>query len=546
MKQISRRQFIGSTALTVAPALLLPHFSFGFNAGEPEYKIIDTPFGKLRGFREKGVNIFKGVPYAGNISGEKRFQKAEPVKPWTGTRDALQLGNPSIQPPNQTYGINEPLPAEECLVLNIWTPANDGKKRPVMVYSHGGGFRTGSGGSTAQDGANLARMYDVVVVATNHRLGLSGFLYLDEIAGDEYKGSGNRGVQDIAIALEWIHKNIELFGGDPGNVMIFGESGGGMKTSCLYAMPEAAPFFHKASIESGPGVEIISAETAAKTTRLVLDYLNISPQNWKKLLEVPVEKLLEAQEKIPQIQNPNTLGFHGIGNSGIGSFGAVKDGFILPEHPFDPAAPAISGNKPLMVGWNEDEYIFFAMSANDKEAFKLSEEMLKTRLKNEFDNKAELIFKTYKNANPEMSPTAIYMAIRSILFMGLGSVRIAERKSLQNGAPVYLYNFGYKSDSKVPGTDYEFGAMHAIDIPFKFHNVDSGWPGTRPERYVAAKNMTELWTSFARTGRPAANAQPEWQAYNLKSRPTFRIDVQCEVINNRLGTEREMWESILK
>ncbi|OFX59410.1 MAG: carboxylesterase [Bacteroidetes bacterium GWB2_41_8] len=545
MENFSRRQFLGRTALAVAPALLLPHFSFGLNA-EPEYKIIETPFGKLRGFRENGVNIFKGVPYAGNISGEKRFQKAEPVKPWTGTRDALQLGNPSIQPPNQTYGINEPKPAEECLVLNIWTPANDGRKRPVMVYNHGGGFRTGSGGSTAQDGANLARMYDVVVVATNHRLGLSGFLYLDEIAGEEYKGSGNRGVQDIAVALQWINENIELFGGDPANVMIFGESGGGMKTSCLYAMPEAAPFFHKASIESGPGVELMDAENAAETTRLVLDYLNISPQNWRKLLEIPAEKLLEAQEKIPQKLNPNTLGFHGIGNSGIGSFGAVKDGFVLPEHPFDPAAPAFSKSKPLLVGWNEDEYIFFAMSGNDKEAFKLSEEMLKTRLKNEFGDKAELIFKTYKNSNPEMSPTAIYMAIRSIMFMGLGSIRIAERKSLQNGAPVYLYNFGYKSDSKVPGTDYEFGAMHALDIPFKFYNVDSGWPGTRPERYIAAKNMTELWTSFARTGRPAANTQPEWQPYNLKSRPTFRIDVQCELINNRFGAEREMWETILK
>jgi len=532
--------------MVAAPVILLPGTVCAWKSSETDYKVIDTPFGKLRGFRENGVNIFKGVPYAGGISGEKRFLKAGPVKPWTGTRDALQLGNPSIQPANQTYGINEPEPAEECLVLNIWTPANDGKKRPVMVYSHGGGFTTGSGGSTAQDGANLARMYDVVVVATNHRLGLLGYLYLDEIADEEFKGSGNRGVQDIAMALKWINENIELFGGDPENVMIFGESGGGMKTSCLYAMPEASPYFHKASIESGPGVEIIPAESAAETTRSLLKYLDISPKNWRKLLEVPVEKLLEAQGKLPGKPNPDSLGFHGIGNSGVGSFGAVKDGVLMPYHPFDPSAPEISKNKPLMVGWNEDEFIFFAMVGNDKEAFNLSEEMLKTRLNNEFGNNAELIFKTYKNANPKMSPTAIYMAIRSILFMGLGSIRIAERKSVQNGAPAYLYNFGYKSDSKVPGTDYEFGAMHALDIPFKFYNVDSGWPGTRPERFVAAKNMTELWTSFARTGKPTAKAQPEWPAYNLKSRQILRIDVQCEVINNRFGTEREMWETILK
>lgn len=546
MKQISRRQFIGRTAIAAAPVILIPGTFCAWKTSDPEYKIIDTPFGKLRGFHENGVNIFKGVPYAGNISGEKRFQKAGPVKPWTGTRDALQLGNPSIQPPNQTYGINEPLPAEECLVLNIWTPANDSKKRPVMVYSHGGGFTTGSGGSTAQDGANLARMYDVVVVATNHRLGLLGFLYLDEIADEEFKGSGNRGVQDIAMALKWISENIGLFGGDPENVMIFGESGGGMKTSCLFAMPEASPYFHKASIESGPGIEIIPAEWAAETTYSLLKYLDILPKNWRKLLEVPAEKLLEAQGKLPQKPNPDSLGFHGIGNSGVGSFGAVKDGIVMPYHPFEPSAPEISKTKPLLVGWNEDEFIFFAMVGNDKEAFNLSEEMLKTRLKNEFGDNAELIYKTYKNANPKLPPTAIYIAIRSIMFMGLGSIRIAERKSVQNGAPAYLYNFGYKSDSKVPGTDYEFGSMHAMDIPFKFYNVDSGWPGIRPERFVAAKNMTELWTSFARTGKPTANMQPEWPAYNLKSRPTLRIDVQCEVINNRFGAEREMWEAVLK
>ncbi|MGE0020685.1 MAG: carboxylesterase/lipase family protein [Draconibacterium sp.] len=546
MGNFSRRNFIGRTALAAAPVLFLPNFSFGLKSAEPEYKIIDTPFGKLRGYTENGLNIFKGIPYAGSVAGEKRFQKAGPVQPWKGVRDALQLGHPAIQPVNQTYGLNEPGPSEDCLVLNIWTPANDGKKRPVMVYNHGGGFRTGSGGSTAQDGANLARMYDVVVVATNHRLGLTGFLYLDELAGEDFKGSGNRGVQDIAVALEWINKNIALFGGDPDNVMIFGESGGGMKTSCLYAMPEAAPFFHKASIESGPGVELMTAETAAETTRLVLDYLGISPKNWKKLLEVPAEKLLEAQEKIPQKQNPNSLGFHGIGNSGAGSFGAVKDGNALPENPFDPAAPAISKNKPLLVGWNEDEYIFFAMVGGDKDVFTISEEQLKDRLKNDFGENSKSVFDTYKKANPGKTPGEIYIGIRSIHFMGLGSIRIAERKTIQGGAPVYLYNFGYKSEGKIPGTEFEYGAMHALDIPFKFYNVDAGWPGNRPERYDAARNMTSLWTSFARTGLPVAANQPEWPAYNLANRPTYRIDAQCSVINNRFGAEREMWEKVLK
>jgi len=189
-----------------------------------EYVTADTTHGKVRGIRTEGVNIFKGIPYAGRISGDRRFRRPAALEPWAGVRDALRLGNPAIQPPKQTYGINEPDPAEDCLFLNVWTPANDDKKRPVMFYNHGGGFSTGSGGSTSQDGANLARFFDVVVVETNHRLGIMGFLFLDDIAGNDYAGSGNNGMLDIADGLAWVNKNIASFGGDPFNVMIFGES----------------------------------------------------------------------------------------------------------------------------------------------------------------------------------------------------------------------------------------------------------------------------------------------------------------------------------
>jgi para-nitrobenzyl esterase len=544
MKHLSRRAFIGKSALAAAPLLLLPRVVHSRTSSSMNYQVVDTPYGKLRGYREKGVSIFKGIPYAGDVSGTMRFRKAGPVKPWAGTRDALQLGNPSIQPANQTYGIDEPGPAEDCLFLNIWTPATDGKKRPVMVYNHGGGFRTGSGGSTAQDGSNLARMYDVVVVATNHRLGLLGFLYLDETGGDDYSGSGNRGVQDIAVALRWVKENIGLFGGDPENVMIFGESGGGMKTSCLYAMPEAALCFNKASIESGPGIELIHAEDAARTTRSVLKYLNISPQNWQKLLAVPAGKLLEAQENLPTEGGGGLSGgFRGIGNSGPGTFGAVLDGALLPHHPFEPAAPEISRDKPLMVGWNEDEYIFFAMYG-DKQVFTITENELESRLERDFGDRAGLILKTYLETNPKSTPGEIYIAIRSITIMGLGSIRIVERKSLQGGAPAYLYNFGYKSNNKIPGTDFEMGSMHAMDIPFKFYNVQSGMAGTGPDRYKASRNMTALWTSFARTGVPVAKGQPDWPGYNLDNRPTMRIDTRCKVLYDRFGPEREMWEKV--
>uniref|UniRef100_UPI0035644BA1 carboxylesterase/lipase family protein n=1 Tax=Draconibacterium sp. TaxID=1965318 RepID=UPI0035644BA1 len=533
MKDFSRRQFIQRTTEATLPFILLPGITRAWPGFSTDYQIADTKYGKLRGYRENGVNIFKGIPYAADASGLNRFKKAAPVKPWTGVRDALQLGNPSIQPANQTYGLNEPDPSEDCLVLNIWTPANDNKKRPVMVYNHGGGFQTGSGGSVTADGSNLARMYDVVVVETNHRLGLLGFLYLDEFAGEEYHGSGNRGVQDIAVALKWLNENIEQFGGDPQNVMIFGESGGGMKTSCLYAMPEAAPYFNKASVESGPGVEIIEAEDAAQTTIELLNYFNISKNDWKKLLEIPAEKLLEASSKLPRKPSARSSGFYGIGNSGVGSFGAVKDGVVLPSHPFEPTAPVFSKDKPLLTGWNEDEHIFFAMMSGDSEVFTLTEEELKKRLQNDFGENAELIRKTYHEAHPEKTPGEIYIAIRSIMMMGLGSITIAERKAKQGGASAYLYNFGYKSNMKIPGTEFEAGSMHALDIPFKFYNVEGGMAGTKDDRFEASQNFTSLWTSFARNGKPAAKGQPEWPAYNLQERSLMRIDTECSVINDR-------------
>ena len=556
MDHLTRREFFRRTAFGILPALALPRLVYASFPSTSTDMEVETAYGKLLGSRTEGVNIFKGVPYAGSVSGERRFLTPAPLKPWTGVREARRLGPPSIQGPNQTYGIDEPDPAEDCLTLNIWTPANDGKKRPVMVYSHGGGYTHGSAGSVAQDGSNLARMYDVVVVATNHRLGLLGYLYLDQIAGDEYAGSGNRGVQDIAIALKWVNENISAFGGDPNNVMIFGESGGGLKTSCLYAMPEAAPYFHKASIESGPGVMMKTADVAAETTELLLKQLGIARNDWRKLLKLPPSVLLDAQEQLQRMGDLSQIaGFHGIGAAGKGGFGPVVDGVVLPAHPFDPVAPSLSKEKPLLVGWNEDEFIFFAMFSGDTEAFKLTDEKLYHRIESILGDKARLVVDTYRETYPKATPTQLFIAIRSILVMGLGSITIAERKTQQEGAPAYLYNFGYKSDLKVPGTDYEFGSMHAMDIPFKFHNIDnvldksghrsSGMAGNRPERFAASDNMCQLWTSFARTSVPSAKGQPAWPAYNLSTRPLMRIDTQCSVINDRYKTVLKMWREIL-
>ncbi len=557
MKTSSRRQFLANLSLATAGAAFSSNLfanSKLFNRPSiiEEFVTTETNYGKIKGYREEGVNIFKGIPYAGSTSGERRFRRPDKLEAWTGVKETIKLGAPAIQNPRR----NEPNPAEDCLFLNVWTPANDNKKRAVMFYNHGGGFVIGSGGSGGQDGANLARNFDVVVVQTNHRLGLMGFLYLDEIGGSDYEGSGNNGMLDIVEGLKWVNENIAQFGGDPNNVMIWGESGGGAKTSCLYAMPSAALYFNKASIESGPGVRMTTKEIAAETTEMLLKELNIAKQDWRKILEIPATELLTIQGKLPFVppfieKNKNL----GLMRRNYGGFGPVVDGKALPNHPFDPTAPTISKNKPLLVGWNEDEYTFFAWERKETEFTKYDFEGLHKKLETTYGANAQKIIDTYRKARPDASAPDIYIAISSITMMGLGSVDIAEKKVKQGGASVYLYNFGYKSENKIPGTEYAMGTPHAMDIAFKFNNEmpqkdgsikPSFFGGNKPERFKASHNFAELWTNFAKTGKPSAKNAPEWKPFNLKNRPTMRIDANCEVINERFNQEVEMWRGLGK
>jgi para-nitrobenzyl esterase len=552
MNPINRRQALSQLSLGIAGTAFSTSLFASSNLNNgifvvEEFVTADTNYGKIKGYREQGVNIFKGVPYAGKTSGNRRFRRPDKLEPWTGVRDTLTLGAPAIQNPRR----NEPTPSEDCLFLNIWTPANDNKKRAVMFYNHGGGFVIGSGGSGGQDGANLARHFDVVVVETNHRLGLMGFLYLDELGGADYEGSGNNGMLDIVEGLKWVNENIAQFGGDPTNVMIWGESGGGAKTACLYAMPSAAPYFNKASIESGPGVRMVDKITAQETTLMLLKELNISVNDWRKILEVPTATLLAMQAKLPFVppfieKNKNK----GMMQRNAGGFAPVVDGKALPINPFDPTAPMISKNKPLLVGWNEDEYAFFAWERKDTEFTKLDFDGLHKKLELQYGNDTQKLIETYRKANPIATAPDIFMAVSSITMMGLGSILIAERKSTQRAAPVYLYNFGYKSEVKIPNSDYAMGTPHAMDISFKFFNESADKPsffgGNKPERVTASHNFAELWTNFAKTGKPSAKNAPKWGAYNLKNRPTMRIDTKLEVLNNRFKDELDFWRSIGK
>jgi para-nitrobenzyl esterase len=515
--------------------------------------LVDTVEGRLRGLRENGVCMFRGVRYAGAPIGQARFRAPPPLETWSGVRDAVAWGHPALQVRGQTFGRDEPAPDEDCLVLNVWTPAvNDGRKRPVMFYCHGGGFSTGSAASAMQDGSNLARDNDVVVVQSNHRLGIMGYLFLGDVLGEQYTSSANAGMLDIVAALAWTNRNIEAFGGDPTNVMVWGESGGGAKTSCIYAMPSAAPYFHKASIESGPGVYMTEREQANRTTHWVLDTLRLAPSDARKLLEVPAAKLLDVQLNPP----PNGSlgprgGRRGIGASGVGGFSPLVDGVVLPAHPFHPTAPSISADKPLIVGYNRDEMVFFHMRSPDKSVFALDEDGLSQRMTELFGSNAQKLIAAYRSGRPDASPSAIAIAIESAAFAGAGSALIAELKAMQGRAPVFAYVMTDHINATVPGTNYPMGAMHAMDIRLKFDTVadselrqPSLTPEERADHELAAKNMSRMWAAFARNSEPAARGQPAWPAYDLERRSTMMIAARCHVAHDPYPAEREVWAQI--
>ncbi len=490
------------------------------------YVIVETAIGKLRGGHSRGALAFKGIPYGGSVSGPNRFKPAPPVEPWVGVRDALTLGTPAPQAPNTVYGEKEPHPGEECLVLNVWTPALDGKKRPVLFYNHGGGFMTGSAGSTAQDGAQLAANHDIVVVASNHRLGIMGYLCLDEM-GPEYAGSGNAGMLDIVDALKWVRKNIAAFGGDPHNVTVFGESGGGAKTAALMAMPSAKGLFHKAGIMSGPMLRVTEKPKADEVARAVLHALHLGPNELARLPEVPLEQLLAVE--------------HG---SLPGGFGPMLDGHFISQHPFDPAPAPYVAHIPLLIGNNRDEATFFYWQ--DPEVFKMDEEAMEARLKKQMGvQDAEKALAVFRQDRPNASPVELFIAISTGGMWG-ESIEIAERKVKQHGAPVYMYRYDYESNYPIKNTDRTLRAGHATEIQSKFENPDlNGLMGTKPDRFEASRNFGEVWASFAKAGHPRTPDVSHWPAYDITHRATMCVDVHCAVATDPHAAEREFMVGLL-
>jgi para-nitrobenzyl esterase len=499
--------------------------------------IVKTIYGHVRGTSSDGLMVFKGIPYAGSPAGMNRFKAPPKLKPWTGVKDALLYGAQAIQPPDPNWPKEwkPALSSEECLFLNVWTPGiADGRRRPVMFYSHGGGFATGNGGADVwpqnipHDGAALARSYDVVVVTHNHRLGLLGYLFLGDLLGEEYVASGAAGMLDIAAGLEWVRDNIEAFGGDPGNVMIWGESGGGAKTATLTALPKAQGLYHRASIESGPTLRLTPRDVANEITRQVLSKVGLSEKQAREIVNLPAARLREVQQ---ELSGPSPM-----------RFAPVVDGHLIPSHPYDPVAPAMSAKIPMIIGTNKDESIFFNMG--NPEVFSLDEAGLRSRLQPVLGEKLDRVLEVYKRNRPQASPTDLFIAITTAQWMWRNAIIMAERKVALKAAPVYMYLFAYESEAPVgPSIPYPRKAAHAEEIPFKFNHPDAT-SSKRPERVRAARNMSKAWATFARTGEPSHNEIPSWPAYTLEQRATMFLDAECKVVNDPYREERLVWNEI--
>ncbi len=488
-----------------------------------------TRFGEVRGKLDNGLYVFKGIPYGAPTGGKNRFMPPREPQPWRGVRNAFEYGAscPQLDPPPSGQPVGpaseEKCGSEDCLALNVWTPGlKDGVRRPVMVWMHGGGFTLLSGSSPVYDGTRLARKGDVVVVTLNHRLNVFGYLYL----GAKFPDSGNVGQLDLIAALRWVRDNIASFGGDPGNVMIFGESGGGGKVSTLLAMPEARGLFHRAAMQSGFGVTALTPEAATKMTRSILDVLQVSAEDADKLQSMPVPRLLEALQKV-------------TGGMPFG-VGPVVDGRSLPRHPFTPDAPEISRDVPVLLGYNKTETTYLFPPAG---AFDLDWPGLAMQLAAALPGvDVAKVIAGWRTRHPEATPSDLYFEITTENGMGLNANTVAVRKSAQGGAPVFLYRLEWKT----PIQGGRMRSPHSLDVPLVFDNVAKApaltGSGTQQAQQVA-DTMSAAWLAFARSGTPNAPGLPSWPAFDSRTRATMIFDVSSRAVSDPLRAERLLLSS---
>ena len=489
--------------------------------------IVTTRSGEVRGSVVDGVNTFKGIPYAAPPFGTRRFRPPLPVEPWSGVRDALTYGptvpKPPYFPPFDSLLLEPAIPGEDCLNLNIWSPDLGQAKLPVMVWIHGGGFANGTG--AIYDGSRFARD-GVVCVTINYRLGVDGFLYL----GD---GGANLGLLDQIAALEWVQENIRAFGGDPGNVTIFGESAGGMSVGTLLAMPRAAGLFRRAIAESGAGHHAISSATALNVSHYLAKKLGVEP-TVAAIATVPASRLLQAQVELSGdvFNNPNPALWGEVAANQM-PFEPVIDGDILPARPIDSIVAGAAANVDVMVGTNAEEQRLFLVP-NGVIGHITAEAVAGTLAA--YGLPVETALATYRSTRSEASPGDLLVAVVTDWFYRIPAIRLAEAHAKSNPA-TYMYEFAWRS----PQFNGLLGASHATEIAFVFDTLDEEQHepllGTNPPQQLA-NTMHAAWVAFATRGDPG------WPRYDLNRRATMRFDTTSEVVDDPRSAERMLWEGL--
>ncbi|MFN3511470.1 MAG: carboxylesterase/lipase family protein [Phenylobacterium sp.] len=483
-----------------------------------------TRHGPVRGDVQDAICVFKGVRYGADTA-PRRFRPPAPPAPWRTPAEAFDYGPASPQ------GGREAPRSEDCLFLNVWTPAvRDRGRRPVMVYLHGGAYATGSGSSPLYDGTRLARRGDVVVVTVNHRLNAFGYAYLARFGRPELADSGNVGQLDIVLALRWVRDNIAEFGGDPGNVTLFGQSGGGAKIATLMAMPAAAGLFHRAATMSGQQVTASGPLNATRRAEAWLEALKLRPDQAGELLTLPAQSLVEAQSARDPI-----LPFGGI------YFGPVLDERSLTRHPFYPDAPAQSAHIPMIIGNTHDETRAFL--GGDEANFHLTWDEVPARLAPEMrvDISPELVVETYRRLYPHYSPSDVFFSATTAGRSWRAAIIEAEARA-RRGSPAFVYQL----DFRAPEKGGRMGAFHTLDIPLVFDNVAA--PGSRtgssPQAQRVADLMSEAFLAFARTGDPNHAGLPPWEPYGLDRRQTMIFDTSPRLADDPRGAERELFAKV--
>lgn len=491
--------------------------------------VVRVSEGQARGYLDGKVAVFKGLRYGAPVAGKSRFRPASPPPAWTGIRDFHSWGESAPQTSNHSAQIGQPAPApgpwkpsiepdaqgEDCLRLNIWTPAVDrGASLPVMVWIHGGGFRIGSGSVNLTEGLNLAASRNVVMVTLNHRLGLFGYMMLDHL-DPSYADSGNVGMLDIVQALRWIQANIREFGGDPDRVTIFGESGGGAKVCALLAMPVAKGLFSSAISQSGGMVWGVEPQMAQLAADAVLGKLGVTKDNLDALETLPTDAFLKAGEEWARKFAPV------IGGS-------------LPNHPFADGAPSVSRDVPFIIGTSRDESTVLVGSPA---AFELNWDALPAILAKVLSIDPEALVANYRALYPSYSPSDIYFSVMSEYLIIRSSVHVAKARAAQEGARTWAYSLEWRAP--VMG---KFGVPHGLSVPLAFGTIDQALPADAGLLAVSSL-MGDLWTSFAAKGAPSS-AKISWPQYSTAAHETLAIGVEPTIVPGLRDAERQVMASV--